>query len=752
MDSRGFIKRHSCSFTLGHLINSIARPILKSLIHHDEVYGDTDFDPVATALLDTSPMQRLGKIYQLGFAHLVFRSGNHTRLSHVMGTYRAAQKLVDTLRNNYERRYWPNGVVAPEDFLPTGSNESSLTERWEALRYLVAWAALVHDIGHVPFGHTLEDEFTKFYEKHDHYLSPQIPYLWYEIEPGKKSEIRQVFERIPQPAVFASVGIPPQRVWMAVMLICLYKPNGVFEDGFQNIDREKFPFIGVLQSAFENFRKTFHPYMTDIVGNTISADYLDYLRRDSQNLGLDMIRDDRVVNQFWVGRDEQERFRMCIPLADKRGKPRKDVYTGVSELVRQRFRMAQIVYYHKTKVSASSMLAKAFRLLGTPPLMNPKREFVLPENVDSRINEVWQQAEKKRATAARRIVERSSPKALLDPEIGDEALQAMLLTNAWKMFEDSVVRDDKERARMALRAVALLTGITTRNLYKVVITIDMDQLMGFKCHKELSDPGKQAHLKEFLDNYRKEPDETSRVEFAMAEATKNAAPSDAFLIYIPPPKSQAKGIDVCALKDGTVTPFSERNDMDTESSDLSAKYQNLWRVIVLARPDVAEDPMQLSLAFDSLLDEMFDIGDPSDFRAIIDDSAWFTYIARKSRPAAEEYAATLNELRIVPDWVEFTQVDYAREIAMGSEAHACRAILTRLLPNAEKSGIERTYPTDKELQDDVEVEMSRIDALESYAAESGPSVKAVALRNIASRIVGRESEHEPYLFDDSSLS
>src|SRR5262249_37749838 len=38
--------------------------------------------------------------------------------------------------------------------------------RWRGLVELVSAAALLHDLGHVPAGHTLEDEFSVF-EKHD---------------------------------------------------------------------------------------------------------------------------------------------------------------------------------------------------------------------------------------------------------------------------------------------------------------------------------------------------------------------------------------------------------------------------------------------------------------------------------------------------------------------------------------------------------------------------------------------------------
>jgi uncharacterized protein len=129
----------------------------KEILYRDEIHGDIRLDTLAVSLLDTSAVQRLGRVYQLGYAHLVYRGGTHTRLSHVLGAYHVAGKLVDALRRNYavNPKGWPTGVIRPEEFLP-GSVEDPIEERWLVLRLIVGWAALLHDLGHIPLGHTLE--------------------------------------------------------------------------------------------------------------------------------------------------------------------------------------------------------------------------------------------------------------------------------------------------------------------------------------------------------------------------------------------------------------------------------------------------------------------------------------------------------------------------------------------------------------------------------------------------------------------
>jgi HD superfamily phosphohydrolase len=195
-------------------------------IHRDEIHGDVTYDPLSVALLDTPSLQRLGRIYQLGYAHLVYRGATHTRLSHVMGAAHVATRFADSLRSNYDSLVpdnLPQGVVAPEEFLPAAGKD--LTDRWEILRYLVRWAALLHDVGHVPLGHTLEDEFDKIYEKHDSFASPRIPYLWHQSRPGQFSDIHNVLTNkglYPR----ALSDIDTTSVLNTVMLIVLHRRDG----------------------------------------------------------------------------------------------------------------------------------------------------------------------------------------------------------------------------------------------------------------------------------------------------------------------------------------------------------------------------------------------------------------------------------------------------------------------------------------------------------------------------------------------
>ena len=86
-------------------------------------------------LIDTSAFRRLAQIRQLGLVSLVYPAANHTRQEHSLGVFLAAIEYLDRLAA--DERF--AAVVSPPDA--------------EALLA----AALLHDVGHFPFGHPIED-------------------------------------------------------------------------------------------------------------------------------------------------------------------------------------------------------------------------------------------------------------------------------------------------------------------------------------------------------------------------------------------------------------------------------------------------------------------------------------------------------------------------------------------------------------------------------------------------------------------
>ena len=99
----------------------------------DPLWNNIRLEPEALAVVDTPAVQRLRYVRQLGHAFLVYPGATHTRFEHALGTYHLARRVLAQLDEIEGRRADPAEGLA------------------------VRIAALLHDIGHYPFSHALEE-------------------------------------------------------------------------------------------------------------------------------------------------------------------------------------------------------------------------------------------------------------------------------------------------------------------------------------------------------------------------------------------------------------------------------------------------------------------------------------------------------------------------------------------------------------------------------------------------------------------
>jgi hypothetical protein len=97
-------------------------------IIRDPLWNNVRVDPLAMRFVDTRAFQRLRYVRQLGLAFLVYPGATHSRFEHAVGTYHLARRTLEALDGE-------GGDEAP----------------------VVRAAALLHDVGHYPFSHALEE-------------------------------------------------------------------------------------------------------------------------------------------------------------------------------------------------------------------------------------------------------------------------------------------------------------------------------------------------------------------------------------------------------------------------------------------------------------------------------------------------------------------------------------------------------------------------------------------------------------------
>ena len=100
----------------------------------DPLWNTIRLDPVSVRIVDSSPFQRLRHIKQLGHAHLVYPGATHTRFDHALGVFHLARQALGLMEEQGS-----TAGIDPVD-----------------LR-LIPLAGLLHDIGHYPFSHALEE-------------------------------------------------------------------------------------------------------------------------------------------------------------------------------------------------------------------------------------------------------------------------------------------------------------------------------------------------------------------------------------------------------------------------------------------------------------------------------------------------------------------------------------------------------------------------------------------------------------------
>lgn len=248
------------------------------MLIRDPVHGDISLSAREAAVLDLPDVQRLRGIKQLGTASLVYPGALHTRFDHSLGASAVAHRIVAALRRE--------GVAIDPEF-----------------EELIAIATLLHDVTHVPFGHTLEDE-RRLFPRHD-----------------KGTRLSRLLA-------------------------------GALGDGLARLGIRD----AVAQLLGADAPATLPAWAGEIVSSTVDADLLDYLRRDSRFAGLAHDYDDRVFHYFTVADG-----RLALSMA-RHGMDRSDARSEVIQLLRMRYFLTERVYYHHTKVAAGAMISKAVEL------------------------------------------------------------------------------------------------------------------------------------------------------------------------------------------------------------------------------------------------------------------------------------------------------------------------------------------------------------------------------------------------------
>ncbi len=318
------------------------------------VSGIVRLSPRELEIIDHPAFQRLFEIYQLGLAHVVYRGATHMRGEHAIGTLHAATQLVEATKRNAAR-----GVPERSEHWQR-ANELSTEEV-----AFVRLAALLHDVGHLPAGHTLEDELGLLpHHDGDERINLILDRTdWHE---RSYQPLRGLIDsKYEADALRAAQRDQSGNPLTASRLLTL-----LISRDHKDVDT----------TPGTDFRVR---VCRDLVANTICADLIDYLYRDFLHLGKPHIFDPRLLDYMEIltrDRGHGREDRVAINL--KNGpRPRPDAITAILALLESRYQLSEVALFHRVKLRASGMLERAIaEYRDTFP--EPERDTALEGLVD----------------------------------------------------------------------------------------------------------------------------------------------------------------------------------------------------------------------------------------------------------------------------------------------------------------------------------------------------------------------------------
>ncbi len=235
----------------------------------DPLWNNIRVDAATLRLVDSRVFQRLRFVRQLGLAYLVYPGATHSRFEHALGAYHLARTTL--------------GLLAERDALSRVAVDEPA---------IVRAAALLHDVGHYPFSHALEEIGVPH---HENVARPLIT-------DGPVAEILR-----------ASIGSDaPQRVYA---LVC---------------GRGESPLQGLISGSLD-------------------LDKIEYLKRDALMCGVPYgeIDVDRLLNALEVV-DDPTTGRPAIGLREKG-------LSALESLLFAKYQMYRNVYWHHAVRAATAM-------------------------------------------------------------------------------------------------------------------------------------------------------------------------------------------------------------------------------------------------------------------------------------------------------------------------------------------------------------------------------------------------------------
>lgn len=330
----------------------------------DPIHGSLSFEESEIAVIDHLAYQRLRAIKQLGFMEFSFPGATHNRYLHSLGVCHLAGRAFDQIFGNYP---FPNSATG------------------RRLRQCMRLAALLHDIGHGPLSHTIEEV----------------------MPPLKDLNISAYQHRRLKPGSANQTLVQANHEDYTIKFIT--------DSSLTSVLKSQFPDISPLHIAclvdkslkcpddfFLVGDHQFRTILSQIVSSELDVDRMDYLERDAYFCGTNY---GRVELGWLIGNLTYHEKEGDLHLALNR----RALYT-FDDFLLARHHMHLMVYFHHKSIIFEEMLMRY--------LISEDCEFFLPSNIEDYIGytdyALFQHLAQVDNPWARRVAERRPFKMLFE--------------------------------------------------------------------------------------------------------------------------------------------------------------------------------------------------------------------------------------------------------------------------------------------------------------------------------------------------
>lgn len=510
----------------------------------DPIHGDIRLTELERQIVDSPAFQRLRNVKQLGMTLKVFPGAEHSRFTHSLGTLAAAQKILDCVVGA------THGPGASKSLLDEWRADDTYELRLAEATVLARVTALIHDLTHVPFGHTIEDDL-EVLVSHD-----------------KNTER---FERL-----YATL---PQQVRSAIEGATSQHPV----DGRESALYRELEAI-VLDKVEAKGVNSLYPFVGDVVNNTICADLLDYLQRDHYMTGLSIALGDRFMDSFYIAPStirSQYAGRLVLAVT-RRGEFRIDVVTELIKYLRYRYEATERALYHKTKLAYDAMLGKLLEMYRDERWMAAALQQ-LPDlqHFPGRMNDGLLRTRVEAADGGAQVVE-DLDKLVTDEleelflSFGDEGLIEHLI---WQHRQSPPTNERQEGIAQ------LATRLRDRHHFRMLARAGGPEVLpaAEDKHKEFGNAGARREL------------ERTAAKWAGID------PAWSVVLWIPGPSMRLKLADVLIEDRGMISKLVDRYE---DAAIIARRHQELWAVRVYATEEVRLDEDAREIVLAHLRDEV----------------------------------------------------------------------------------------------------------------------------------------------------